>query len=140
MPRLPLLLAAAVIAGAAAPAAGSVQALMKSVVDPSANLLFAVGGEVDPANGPDAAKVPAARWTEGAEAARKVKAVAMRMRAAPLARDEAEWKAFVAQMESTAATAQAAALAHDGARLSQAANDLSDSCAACHAKYKPQGG
>ncbi len=49
---------------------------MKAIVDPATTTIFAVGGDVDPANGPDAAKVPAARWAEALAAAQKLKAPA----------------------------------------------------------------
>jgi hypothetical protein len=47
----------------------TVKAEMKQVVEPASNVLFSVGGDADPANGPDAAKVPDARWKEASEAA-----------------------------------------------------------------------
>lgn len=46
------------LTGSALAAGLSVKDEMKSVVDPATNTIFAVGGDVDPANGPDAAKVP----------------------------------------------------------------------------------
>jgi cytochrome c556 len=137
--RLGLLLAL-LAAGpvAAAGARMSVKVEMKKVVEPASNTLFGVGGDVDPANGPDAAKVPAARWTEAGVAAQKLHAVALGLAQKGRAKPGALWKKSVADMTRLTAAAQKAAAAHDGAKLAQAANDLSDNCAACHAKYKPQ--
>jgi cytochrome c556 len=99
----------------------SVKVEMKQVVEPASNTVFNIGGQVDPANGADAKATPA-EWTSAATAARKLAAVA------------------AALNEKGRAKAAKAAAAHDGAGLSKAANDLSDNCSACHAKYKPQTG
>lgn len=129
--------AVAATAQATAPSA-TVQARMKMIVEPASNTLFGVGGEVDPANGPDAAKVPAARWSEAADAAAKLQAEARALEQEDLARDQGDWIGFARQMGAAAERAAKAATAHDGAALSQAANDLSDVCSGCHAKYKTQ--
>jgi cytochrome c556 len=142
MSRLaPLAVVTLALAGAAAAAA--VQAapppsVMKSVVDPAANALFAVGGEVDPANGPDAAKVPAARWAEAGAAAAKLHAVSLRLQQPDQAKDQGPWLDFAKAMAKQSADASAAVEARDGAKLAQAANDLGDTCSGCHAKYKPK--
>jgi cytochrome c556 len=141
MPRLFIIgaLAAAVAGGVqAAPKALDLKQQMKTVVDPAANALFAVGGEVDPANGPDAAKVPAARWAEAAAAAARLQGAAAGLQAPGVVKDNGLWLSEAKKMAAISAKAAAAAQAHQGAALAQAANDLGDVCSACHAKYKPQ--
>ena len=143
MRRLALLTAVAVLGAspmALAAAAMSVKAEMKKVVEPASNTLFAVGGDVDPANGDDAKKVPAARWQQALVAAQKLEAVANGLNAKGRAKPGPQWAGFAKQMQDTTGRAVKAAQARDGAALAQAANDLSDNCSACHAKYKPQGG
>lgn len=130
---------AAVMSGGFAAARLPVKAEMKKVVEPASNTLFAVGGEVDPANGPDAKATPA-RWAEAGAASRRLQAVAAGLTEKGRAKAGKDWPVFVRQMADLSAKAEQAAAAHDGAALSQAANDLSDNCAACHAKYKPQTG
>ena len=111
---------------------------MTAVVGPASDTLFAVGGEVDPANGPDAAKVPAARWAAAAAAAAKLQAVASHLPPPAKAADKPAWTGFARQMAKQSAAAAAAAKAHNGAAMAQAANDLSDTCSGCHAKYRPK--
>jgi hypothetical protein len=113
---------------------------MKQVVDPATNTIFAVGGEVDPANGPDAAKVPAARWAEALAAAKALKAPAAHLTAAAYKEKGPVWTTPAADFARLAAAAEAAAAKKDGAALSKAANDLGDTCTACHTKFKPQTG
>ena len=136
MRRLPLI-AAALILAAAAPKP-SVKDMMKTVVDPQSTLLFTVGGEADPANDPPP-KLTAARWAEAASAAGKLEASGVSLQAPGALKDKGLWLIEAKKLATLAAAAEAAAKAHDGAKLSQAANDLSDVCSACHAKYKPQG-
>lgn len=121
-------------------AALSVKAEMKQVVEPASNTLFGVGGEVDPANGPDAAKVADMRWNEAAKAAQALETVAASLNEKGRAKPGPEWAGFVQQMHDISDKAAKAAAAKDGATLAQAANDLSDTCSACHAKFKPQTG
>jgi cytochrome c556 len=127
-------------AGSAATAAAalSVKDEMKQVVDPASTTLFAVGGEVDPANGADQPKTPDTRWKEAADAARSLKAVAAALNDKTRAKPGPEWTTFVKQMGDSSDAALKAATAKDGAGLSTAANALSDTCSGCHAKYKPQ--
>ena len=127
-----------VLVTAAEAAELSVKAEMKEVVEPASNTLFSVGGDADPANGPDAAKVPDARWQEAAEAAAKLTAVAAGLSKPGRAMDGAEWMGFVKDFGDQSAAALKAAQARDGAGLATAANALSDTCSACHAKFKPQ--
>lgn len=126
-------------AAAAMSPALSVREEMTQIVEPASNTLFAVGGEADPANGPDAAKVADARWAAAREAAKALAGVASDMQTPTLARDGGAWKAFAGQMGKASADVDAAAAAHDGAGLANAANALSDACSACHARYKLQG-
>jgi cytochrome c556 len=140
MRLIPLAGAALLIAGAAIAADMTVKDEMKQVVDPATNTLFAVGGEVDPANGPDAAKVPAARWAEALAAAQKLKAPAAHLTAVEYKAKGPVWTTSAADFARLAAAAEAAAQKKDGAALSKAANDLGDTCTACHTKFKPQTG
>ena len=126
------------LAGAALAADMSVKDQMKTVVDGAANTIFAVGGDVDPANGPDAAKVPATRWAEALKAAQALKTVAVDLNG-PLKQPGDEWTKAAADFAKLAADAEKAAMKKDGAGFSKAANDLGDTCTACHSKYKKQG-
>lgn len=116
----------------------SVKDEMKTVVDPATNTIFAVGGDVDPANGPDAAKVPAARWAEALKAAQTLKAAAGHL-SGPQKQPGEVWSKSAAEFTRLAAEAEKAAMKKDGAGFSKAANDLGDTCTACHSKYKKQG-
>ena len=116
----------------------TVQAQMKQVVEPASNTLFSVGGDADPANGPDAPKVPDARWKEAAEAAKQLSAVAAGLNDKSRVKSGAQWTAFVKDFAAQSSTALKAANAKDSAGLSTAANALSDTCAACHAQFKAQ--
>jgi cytochrome c556 len=118
----------------------TVKAEMKQVVEPASNTLFSVGGEADPANGPDALKVPDARWKEASDAALKLTKVAATLNDPGRAMPGAEWAGFVKAMADASEAASKAAGAKDGAALSTAVNALADTCSTCHAKYKPQTG
>lgn len=135
-----LALCLSLAAGAALAAGMSVKDEMKQVVDPATNTIFAVGGDVDPANGPDAAKVPAARWAEALAAAQKLKGPAAHLTAAEFKANGPVWAGSAADFARLAAAAEAAAAKHDGAAFAKAANDLGDTCTACHTKFKPQTG
>ncbi len=128
-----------VVAGIAVGADMSVKDEMKSVIDPATNTIFAVGGEVDPANGPDAAKAPAARWDEALKAAQALKKAAVDLNG-PQKKPGAEWAKSAADFAKLAADAATAAAKKDGAGFSAAANGLGDTCTACHSKYKSQSG
>ena len=125
------------LAGAALAAGMSVKEEMRGVVEPGANTIFAVGGDVDPANGPDAAKVPAARWDEALKAAKALKGVAADLNG-PQKKPGDEWTKAAADFAKLAADAETAATKKDGGAFSKAANDLGDTCTACHSKYKKQ--
>ena len=126
------------LAGAALAAEMTVKDEMKAVVDPATKTIFAVGGDVDPANGPDAAKVPAARWAEALAASQKLRASAAHL-VGPQKQPGEVWTKSAADFARLAADAEKAAMAKDGAGFSKAANDLGDTCTACHSKYKKQG-
>ncbi|WP_394763693.1 cytochrome c [Phenylobacterium sp.] len=126
------------LAGAAFAADMSVRDQMKTVVEPGASTLFAVGGEVDPANGPDAATVPEARWDEALKAAKALKGVGADLTGSQKKPGE-EWAKAAADFATLADDAVKAATKKDGAGFSKAANDLGDTCTACHSKYKKQG-
>ena len=126
------------LAGAALAADLSVKDTMKMVVDPGSSTIFAVGGDVDPGNGPDAAKVPPARWEEALKAAQALKAVAANLTGAQK-QPGAEWTKAAADFATLTADAEKAAVTKDGAAFSKAANDLADTCTSCHSKYKTQG-
>lgn len=129
----------AACASTAPPAAqGSVKDQMKLVVEPASNLLFAVQGEVDPANG--APPAPAGRWTAAVNAAAQLKGVAVAMMQPGHAVDGGDWMRLSREMGVAADQASAAARARDGAAFSDAVNAMSDNCGACHGKYKSQTG
>jgi cytochrome c556 len=125
------------LAGAALAAGMTVKDEMKTVVDPATNTIFAVGGDVDPANGPDAAKVPDARWQEALKAAQALKSAAKDLNG-PQKMPGVVWTQSAADFAKLAADAEKAAMKKDGAAFSTAANGLGDTCTACHSKYKPQ--
>lgn len=127
------------VSSSAIAAGMTLQEEMKAVVDPATNTLFAVGGDVDPANGPDAAKVPAARWAEALAAARKLKGPAANLNTPENKKRGEVWSKSAADFAKLVADAEAAAAKKDGAAFSKAANDLGDTCTACHSKFKKQG-
>jgi len=137
--RLIIAAAVAAFATAALAAEMSVKDEMKQVVEPGANMIFSVGADVDPANGPDAAKVPAARWDEALKAAQALRGVGDLL-VGPQKQPGEEWTKAAADFAKLAADAEAAAKKQDGAGFSKAANDLGDVCTACHSKYKKQSG
>ncbi|HEY3951288.1 hypothetical protein [Phenylobacterium sp.] len=138
MRRTPLAaLLSLALAGTALAAGMSVKDEMKTVVDPATNTIFAVGGDVDPANGPDAAKVPASRWAEALAASTKLKASAADL-VGPQKQPGDVWTKSAGDFARLAADAEKAAQKKDGAAFSKAANDLGDTCTACHSKYKKQ--
>ena len=140
---IPLIMAAGLLIGCASQgretAGLSIKDEMKTVVEPASNLLFAVQGEVDPANSPGP-PAPAARWTAAADAAGKLKGIAVSMTDPARAKDTGQWVSLSQEMGEAADKALKAARAHDGAGFSDAVNAMSDNCAACHGKYKAQTG
>jgi cytochrome c556 len=126
------------LAGAALAAGMSIKDEMKTIVDPATTTIFSVGGDVDPANGPDAAKAPAARWAEALAAAQQLKGPAALLNTAENKAKGPVWTAAAADFAKLAADAEAAAQKKDGAAFSKAANDMGDTCTACHSKFKAQ--
>ena len=111
---------------------------MKQVVEPASNTLFAIQGEVDPANGPTQSPADDARWRAADTAAHTLKEVALTLVEPERAKDQADWKMYATDMGKFAEEASAGAKKKDGAALSNAVNALSDNCAACHKVYKLQ--
>jgi cytochrome c556 len=138
MRRTALIVLAVTLAGSSALAAPSAtKKAMKNVVDPASTMLFAVGGDVDPANGPDAPKVPAARWAEGLKAAQALKAVGLQLQG-PQKKPGKVWATSSGAFAKYAAAAEKAALIKDSAGFSAAANALADTCTVCHTRWKPK--
>ncbi|HEX3887176.1 MAG TPA: hypothetical protein VHW05_06725 [Phenylobacterium sp.] len=149
MPRTALLLALC-IAAAGTTALSAVQpntptpmpqvkAKMKSIVDKTSTDLFNAAGEADPANGADAKKPDAAGWAKAKAQADQLKAVADWMLVPKNGKTgEPKWVKAAKDMSTLSAAASKAAVAHDAAGLAKAANDLSDTCTACHSVYKKQ--
>jgi cytochrome c556 len=130
--------AAAGGAGAAGEGASLIRDQMKTVVDPNSNLIFAVGGEVDPANGPSQTPTTDARWSQAVDAAAQLKAVARTLQRRGVAIDRGLWMSDAKLLGATAAAAERAAVARNGMDFAAAANTLGDVCTNCHARYKPQ--
>jgi cytochrome c556 len=149
MPRaLPFAaLSLALVAGAALAAAKpdtptpmpKVQAQMKAVVDKTSTDLFNTAGAADPANGSDQQLPDAAGWTRIKADADKLKVVADWLQDPKNGKaTEADWMKAAKSMSTLSAAASKAAAARDAKGLAQAANDLSDTCTACHSVYKKQ--
>ena len=129
-------LAACATGGGGGASSMSVKDQMAKIVQPGADVLFAVGGQVDPGNGPGAKPTDADGWKKAGDAAKNMKQVADYMVAHPV--DQGTWLTAAKQMSTLSDAAAKAANAKDGAKLSQAANDLGDNCTTCHSKYKNQ--
>jgi cytochrome c556 len=118
----------------------AVQAKMKAIVDKASTDLFNVAGAADPANGPDQKLPDAAGWAKVKGEADQLKAVADWLQQPKNGKTtDAKWMGAAKAMASLSAAASKAAAAHDAKGLAKAANDLSDTCTACHSVYKPQG-
>lgn len=126
-----------VLAGSAAADSMTVRDEMRALVEPASNTVFALGGDVDPANGPDAAKVSHARWQQGLLAAQALKLAAVDLSGAQR-RPGPEWAASAGDFARLTRDLEAAATTRNGAAFSSAANALGDTCTACHSKFKPQ--
>ena len=147
MQRTIVALAAVMLAGTAAAAVApntptpmpAVKTKMKSVVDKSSTDLFNVAGEADPANGKDQKLPGAAGWAKLKKEADGLKTVAdWMLKPANGKTTEANWTKSAKDMSALSAAASKAAAAKDAKALAQAANDLSDTCTACHKYYKKQ--
>lgn len=116
-----------------------VKAQMKPLVDAASTELFNTAGAADPANGPDQKLPDAAGWARLKADADKLKGVADWMQKPANGKtSEANWMKSAQAMSALSAAAAKAAAAHDAKALAQAANDLSDTCTACHKYYKKQ--
>lgn len=144
-----LIVAASLAAGAALAAVPpnsptpmpAVKAKMKAVVDKTSTELFNVAGEADPANGADQKLPNAAGWNKIKLDADKLKAVGDWLQDPKVGKTtEVNWMKHAKDMSALSAAASKAAAAKDAKALAQAANDLSDNCAACHKIYKKQDG
>jgi hypothetical protein len=137
---LAVALAASTALAAAAPTPmPKVQAQMKAVVDKASTDLFNTAGEADPANGSDQKLPDAAGWARVKGDADKLKGVADWLLVPANGKTtEANWTKAATAMANLSAAASKAAAAHDAKALAQAANDLSDTCTACHKVYKKQ--
>jgi hypothetical protein len=144
----PFLAVALIVGGGAALAAvrpntptpmPKVRAQMKAIVDTASTELFNLAGEADPENGPDQKLPSAAGWTKLRTDADRLKAVADAMqKPAGGKTSEPNWMKSAMAMSTLSAAASRAAAAHDPKALAKAANDLSDTCTACHSVYKKQ--
>jgi hypothetical protein len=118
----------------------AVQAKMKAVVDKASTDLFNTASQADPENGPDQKLPDAAGWAKAKGEADDLKAVADWLQQPANGRTtEAKWMQAAQAMSTLSAAASKAAAAHDAKGLAKAANDLSDTCTACHSVYKKQG-
>lgn len=116
-----------------------IKARMKAVVDRTSTDLFNTAGEADPENGPDQKLPDAAGWARLKSGADQLQAAAVWMLDPKVGKTtEAEWSNAAKAMADLSAAASRAAAAHDPKALAKAANDLSDTCTACHSVYKKQ--
>lgn len=116
-----------------------VKARMKAVVDKASTDLFNTAGAADPENGPDQKLPNAAGWARLKADADQLQAAATWMLDPKVGKTaEAKWTGAAKAMASLSAAASRAAAAHDARALAKAANDLSDTCTACHSVYKKQ--
>jgi hypothetical protein len=116
-----------------------VKAKMKPLVDTTSTDLFNTAGEADPANGADQKVPDAAGWARLKSDADQLKQVADWMQDPKNGKAaEPNWMSAAKAMGAHSAAASKAAAAHDAKTLAQAANDLSDTCTACHKVYKQQ--
>jgi hypothetical protein len=138
------LMATAAIAAAAVPPntptdMPKVKALMKPTVDTASTDLFNVASMADPENGPDQKLPDAKGWTKVKADADKLHAVALKLQDPKIGKTtEPEWSKHAKVFADLTAAAAKAAVAKDPKALAQAANDMSDNCAACHKVYKKQ--
>lgn len=137
-------LAVLIVAGGAAAAKldhpspmPKVAVLMKSVVDKASNDLFAQAGVADPANGADQKLPDAKGWAAIQADAARLESIAIALQSPKTGKTkEINWMVQARAMGAASSAAKKAALARDPGALAQAANDLADTCSACHAVYK----
>ena len=148
MPRTALFLTLAMLGGVSSATAAKmdhpspmpkVAVLMKSVVDKASTDLFTRAGNADPANGADQILPDAKGWTDIQADATRLKSIALELQSPKTGKiGEVNWMVQARAMESASTAALHAAVARNPGALAQAANDLSDTCSACHAVYKKQ--
>jgi cytochrome c556 len=116
-----------------------VQADMKSVVDKTSTDLFNVASMADPENGPDQKLPDAKGWAQMKSDADKLHKVALSLQDPKIGKTtEPEWSKQAQAFVDLTAVAAKAATDKNPKALAQAANDMSDNCAACHKVYKKQ--
>lgn len=116
-----------------------VKAMMKPGVDKTSTDLFNVASAADPENGPDQKLPDAKGWAKVKSDADKLHAVALKLQDPKIGKTtEPEWNKHAKVFADLTAAASKAAAAKDAKALAQAANDMSDNCAACHKVYKKQ--
>ena len=116
-----------------------VAVLMKSVVDKASSDLFMRAGDADPANGADQKLPDAKGWSAAQADAARLQSIAAALQSPKTGKvKEINWMVQARAMAAASSAANKAALARDPAALAQAANDLADTCSACHAVYKKQ--
>ena len=131
-----LMLTACMTASGGGAAPTSIKDDMAKVVQPSADILFDIGGKVDPNFDPK--PVSAADWKKALDAAKAMKNSADFLLKPANMKDQGDWKTAATQFQTLTAAAVAGATAKDGKAFSAAANDLGDNCTTCHRKYKNQ--
>ncbi len=116
-----------------------VKKMMKPGVDKTSTELFNVASMADPANGPDQKLPDAKGWAKVKSDADQLHAVALKLQDPKIGKTtEPEWSKQAKIFVDLSAVASKAAAAKDAKALAQAANDMSDNCAACHKVYKKQ--
>jgi len=116
-----------------------VAVLMKSVVDKASTDLFNRAGNADPANGADQILPDAKGWAAITTDATRLKSIALDLQSPKTGKiREVNWMVQARAMESAASAALRASTSRNPGALAKAANDLADTCGACHAVYKKQ--
>lgn len=138
------LMAGAALAAAAVPPntptpMPKVKAMMKPTVDKVSTELFNVASAADPENGPDQKLPDAKGWAKVKGDADKLHAIALKLQDPKIGKtNEPEWNKHAKVFADLTAAASKAAADKNAKALAQAANDMSDNCAACHKVYKKQ--
>ena len=116
-----------------------VKAKMKPSVDKISTRLFGVASLADPDNGPDQKLPDAKGWAQDKADALALKADGDWLQDPKIGKTkEPEWMKHAKGMSDLSAAAAKAAGDKNAKALAQAANDMSDNCAACHKVYKKQ--
>lgn len=116
-----------------------VKASMKTVVDKVSTDLFNVASQADPENGPDQKLPDAKGWAKMKDDADKLHKVALSLQDPKIGKTtEPEWNKHAKVFADLTTVAAKAATDKNPKALAQAANDMSDNCAACHKVYKKQ--